>query len=89
MLNFLGWVVAVILICCVEYGTYTIFKEGGERWDRGTRVMYDTFGRTAYGLGVAWIIYACVSGNGGEVEWGKSRNKGDVDKVYFVASSMN
>ena len=34
-------------------------------WGKSANVAFETFGRAAFGVGVAWVIYACVNGSGG------------------------
>lgn len=65
-LNVFGWLVAITLVSLVVYSTYDQYKEGGEIWSKAALVAYDTFARTAYGLGIAWIIFACATGHGSE-----------------------
>ena len=48
------------------YGPYTAYKEGGTPFNMVENIAYGTFSRTAWGLAIAWVIYACQNGYGGE-----------------------
>ena len=65
VLALLGWAVALVCIMSVTYGSYGEYRDGGAPWSKGVNVLFDTVSRTVFGIGVAWIIYACVTGYGG------------------------
>ena len=60
-----GWLTCAVLLCAPAYCTYGVLKEGGSRWTEAEWVMFDTFSRTAWGIGIAWIIVACQYGYAG------------------------
>jgi hypothetical protein len=43
--------------------TYTLNR--GEKWSPFLSALYAGLHRTAWSVGIGWIIFACVSGNGG------------------------
>ena len=59
------YLVAVLFLIAPAYGTYTRFKDDADRWTKGEQVMYDTFSRSTWSLGVAWFIVVCSTGNAG------------------------
>ena len=61
-----GWCVAIALAMLVVYGPYSVYKEGGTPFNMAENIAYGTFSRTAWGLAIAWVIYACQNGYGGE-----------------------
>ena len=61
----LGFIVSLVFILAATYGTYDQVKEGGGLWDKPARVMYNTFARSAFALGLGFIVLICCTGNGG------------------------
>ncbi|XP_074618174.1 nose resistant to fluoxetine protein 6-like isoform X2 [Acropora palmata] len=59
-----GWFVATALGVTVVYGIYTTTKEGGKPFNKAENIAYGTFSRFAWGLALAWVIYACNKGYG-------------------------
>ncbi|XP_071482122.1 O-acyltransferase like protein-like [Diadema antillarum] len=59
----IGWVVALLTLFAVVYGTWA---NGYERYvPQIESVLYLSFHRLAWSIAVAWIIFACVRGYGG------------------------
>ena len=58
-------VLALFFLIAPAYGTYARFKDGLDRWTKPQQVMYDTFARSTWALGVAWFIVVCSTGNAG------------------------
>ncbi|XP_071491869.1 O-acyltransferase like protein-like [Diadema antillarum] len=68
----LGWCVSFTTLYCVVYG---------QAWSvdyyltipQAEAVMYLTFNRVAWGVGIAWMMFACLTGYGGPIavflEW--------------------
>ena len=44
------------------YGTYTRYQLGADDWTKGEQVMYDTFSRSTWALGVSWFIIVASTG---------------------------
>lgn len=55
-----------MLIMLVIFIPHSEIKDGGSEWSQSQNVAYDTIARNTYSLGVAWIIFACHVGYGGE-----------------------
>jgi len=62
----LGWIVALCTMGAVVFPSYSEFKEGGERWSAAALTAYDTLARSAWGVAVGWVIFACHYGYGGK-----------------------
>ncbi|XP_078606530.1 nose resistant to fluoxetine protein 6-like isoform X2 [Branchiostoma floridae x Branchiostoma japonicum] len=60
----LGWLAATGIGLGVVYGLYNHLTEGVVL-SRPVAVMYLTVHRTAWGLALAWVVFACVNGYGG------------------------
>ncbi|XP_045202055.2 nose resistant to fluoxetine protein 6-like [Mercenaria mercenaria] len=64
--NFVGWSVATAIAVSVLYGLYT--SDGSPPdFSNGVSALYNATSRTAWGLSVAWVIFACATGYGGPV----------------------
>eukprot|EP00057_Strongylocentrotus_purpuratus_P007602 XP_011662076.1 PREDICTED: nose resistant to fluoxetine protein 6 [Strongylocentrotus purpuratus] len=59
-----GWVCALGTLFAVIYGVYGCLNRYIEQWES---IIYLTFGRLAWGIGIAWIIFACLLGYGGPI----------------------
>jgi hypothetical protein len=46
------------------YCTYSENKEGGTKWSRDFRAVYESLGRPLWAACVAWVVFACHNGNG-------------------------
>ncbi|XP_077984529.1 nose resistant to fluoxetine protein 6-like [Glandiceps talaboti] len=64
-LNVLLWFCAAIIAVAVVYGTYG--SGWGRRIPQWAAVTYTTLHRFSFSLAIAWVIYACSTGNGGPV----------------------
>ncbi|XP_032220153.2 nose resistant to fluoxetine protein 6 isoform X3 [Nematostella vectensis] len=63
-----GWCLAIICAVAPLYGTYkTVKKDHPSPFNRAENVMYGTFMRFSWSLGLAWVVYACHIGKGGLV----------------------
>eukprot|EP00794_Sanderia_malayensis_P019239 gene19239-21167_t len=67
ILSMIGWIMALIVALLVTYGPYTAFETGGHPFSNVENILYGTFSRFAWGLCVAWVIYACHFGMGGPI----------------------
>lgn len=65
VLNLLGWTVATAFAMLVLYGLYS--PDGKPDLDLNTSAFYNATSRTAWGIAVAWVVFACASGYGGPV----------------------
>jgi hypothetical protein len=61
----LGWLAALATMGAVVFSSYDEFKEGGDRWSASAHAAYDTLARSAWGVAVGWVIFACCMGYGG------------------------
>lgn len=59
----LGWGVATGVSMAVLYGLYDDMN--GERLSTEMSALYNTVHRTVWGACVAWVIFACATGYGG------------------------
>ena len=64
MLVPLGWCVAAVCNLSVLYGLYGSVN-GYVHLSATVRGFYAAVHRTVWAIGVAWVIFACVTGNGG------------------------
>ena len=65
IVNITLWLVAAGLCLAVVYGPYSA-ESGGHNSTRAERAVYNSMGRTAWSIGVAYVIIACHTGHGGE-----------------------
>ena len=65
----LGWAVAIAIGMLVVYGLYP-YNSPNEGWykpmDTDLGAFYESCHRFAWGLALAWVILACVTGYGGK-----------------------
>ncbi|XP_069123541.1 nose resistant to fluoxetine protein 6-like [Argopecten irradians] len=64
-LNLLIWVAMTVVACVVVYGISDPVT--GSQWDNGISALYNALHRSVWGMCVCWVIFACVTGNGGLV----------------------
>ncbi|KAL4237446.1 hypothetical protein ACF0H5_002163 [Mactra antiquata] len=64
----LGWCCAIATGLAVVYGQYYYNHNPPAKMTTTASVFYISLCRTAWGLCLAWIVLACVSGNGGPVK---------------------
>ena len=62
-----GWCVAIATGLAVVYGLYYYNHHTGTHMTMLQSVCYIALSRSAWGLCLCWIVFACVSGNGGPV----------------------
>ncbi|XP_062501801.1 nose resistant to fluoxetine protein 6-like isoform X2 [Corticium candelabrum] len=62
----LGWIIAACVGGAVVYGLYDYNL--GHHYSQATSTLYLTFSSCMWGVCMAWIVYACVTGNGGAVD---------------------
>ncbi|KAL8596761.1 hypothetical protein ACOMHN_053857 [Nucella lapillus] len=65
ILNLLCWAAAAAIALAVLYGLYEVNQ--GHPLALPVQALYNSVARTAWGAAVAWVIFACVTGNGGYV----------------------
>ena len=63
---FFGWIFAFVIGFYVIYGPYWhAVRAGAPTFTDAERTWYGSFERLAWGVAVAWVIYACHNGKGG------------------------
>ncbi|XP_053380930.1 nose resistant to fluoxetine protein 6-like isoform X2 [Mercenaria mercenaria] len=66
VINMFGWAVATTFAMLALYGLYT--PDGGTKHlNEDVTAFYNASFRTAWGMAVAWVIFACATGYGGPV----------------------
>ncbi|KAL5012556.1 hypothetical protein ScPMuIL_011107 [Solemya velum] len=61
----LGWILATVCCLSVLYGLYP--EMNGHPLTPEVAAVYNALARTAWGVGISWLIFACASGYGGFV----------------------
>jgi len=64
----LFWLLAALCNLSVVYGLYDDVN-GYVHLSDVVRSLYASLHRTAWALGVAWVIFACVTGNAGTLRF--------------------
>ncbi|XP_033763774.1 nose resistant to fluoxetine protein 6-like [Pecten maximus] len=64
-LNILIWAFVTALACMVLYGTYQ--ESIGHAMSVGIAALYNAVHKSLWGVCVCWVVFACVTGNGGFV----------------------
>ena len=59
------WLLAAACNLSVVYGLYGS-ANGYVHLSNAMRSLYAAVHRTAWAVGVAWVIFACITGNGGQ-----------------------
>jgi hypothetical protein len=62
-----GWALSLSLSFLVVLIGHTEYKDGGESWSPSQNVAYDTLARNTFSLCLAWMIFACHIGYGGQL----------------------
>ncbi|XP_052820241.1 uncharacterized protein LOC128246073 [Mya arenaria] len=62
-----GWLMATATGLAIIYSPHSENKDGGEEWSPVQRGLYESVARPAWGICVAWVIFACHTGCGGFV----------------------
>ncbi|XP_021346367.1 nose resistant to fluoxetine protein 6-like, partial [Mizuhopecten yessoensis] len=63
MINLMIWLGMAVAACMVVYGINGPVT--GHQWDNGLAALYNAVHRSVWGMCVCWVIFACVTGNGG------------------------
>ncbi|KAF2898405.1 hypothetical protein ILUMI_07770 [Ignelater luminosus] len=67
-INILLWLVSLaILLACVFTGQNTL--EDTYVYDKFTNAVYIALLRPGWALGVSWVMFACITGHGGPINW--------------------
>lgn len=64
----LGWTIALGSILAIVFGIYPMFQP----WHVKTHLesaIYETFSRVSWAICLSWMIFACVNGYGGPINW--------------------
>ncbi|XP_062596125.1 O-acyltransferase like protein-like isoform X2 [Saccostrea cucullata] len=59
----LGWIIALICLSSLVFGSTELYR--GHKFSTAVSALYNSLSTTTWGLGVAWIIFACSIGYGG------------------------
>ena len=64
----IGWSLCLFIMGVVVYVQYEDVQDGVKtsRWNTVKRTAYETLSRDAWAVALAWIVYACNYGYGGE-----------------------
>ncbi|KAI1289480.1 Nose resistant to fluoxetine protein 6 [Halotydeus destructor] len=65
-IQILGWTCTSITMFAILHGIY--WTNVGEETHSSFTIMYSACHRTLWAIGLAWIVYACISGQGGYVD---------------------
>ncbi len=64
-----GWLVAIAFCLSAVYGAYGWDDENCEQpcnpWPEGLEYVYNVYIRDMFALGIAWLMFACCAGYGG------------------------
>ena len=63
-----GWALAIFLCLCPIYGLYSTYHSEDELSHLAT-IIYYTFSRLSWSVGVGWVILACFAGYGGTLNF--------------------
>jgi peptidoglycan/LPS O-acetylase OafA/YrhL len=63
-MNIIFWLVALFLIGLMVFGPYDNLN-GGPTLSRVSNILYQSSSRVIWAIGLGYIIYACVTSNGG------------------------
>jgi hypothetical protein len=63
-MKFAAWIITIIFMFSVVVGSH-VFQEENHDYDRLESSMYLSCSRSGWVLGIAWIVWACVHGHGG------------------------
>lgn len=61
----IGWVWAIALGLTVVYGTWESSKLGGKPFNTAENIFYGSLSRLTWAIAVAWVVFACHNGFGG------------------------
>lgn len=68
IINLLGWAISLALMATVVFANYPLLQP-----DRESSVLahgfYDSLSRVAWAIALCYIIFACIHGYGGPVNW--------------------
>ena len=64
-LRVLCWLVAIPFATTSVFGLYN-YTRGVQELSVGVSALYNSAHRTAWGIALSWLIYACVTGHGCE-----------------------
>ncbi|XP_064599084.1 nose resistant to fluoxetine protein 6-like [Liolophura sinensis] len=62
-----GWVCATVICLSVLYGLYDTEAHGVKVLSPDVSALYNATSRTAWGVGLGWLVFACCTGYGGFV----------------------
>ncbi|XP_033764117.1 LOW QUALITY PROTEIN: nose resistant to fluoxetine protein 6-like [Pecten maximus] len=65
LVNLICWLVATVVGCLIVYGLYDSLT--GTVLSTPVAAFYNTIHRSAWGICICWVIFACATGNGGFV----------------------
>ncbi|XP_059171001.1 nose resistant to fluoxetine protein 6-like [Physella acuta] len=59
-----GWILSCLVLFMLPYITHVENREGGQPWTGMQTAMYEAFSRPAWAFALAWVIFACSTGQG-------------------------
>ncbi|GFO39862.1 nose resistant to fluoxetine protein 6-like [Plakobranchus ocellatus] len=62
----IGWILSTVTALAVLFSPYSSFSQH-RIWYNWECALYNAFKHTAFGMSVAWVVLACVTGYGGVV----------------------
>lgn len=60
----LGWIIASFCLALPVYGLWGVVK-GTATMSNGVSALFNAVHRSVWGVGLAWVIFACSTGYGG------------------------
>lgn len=64
----MGWITSLGIIFGMTLGMYNI-NQYGNQTSAFENALYESLGRVTWSIALGWIIFACVHGYGGPVNW--------------------
>ena len=88
MFNAAGWCVAIVVALSTLYGKYSaVRKDNPKPFTRAENIIYGTFSHCAWGLALAWVIFACHRGLGGRCQF-VSQTTGSPESQQHTGSQI-
>ena len=82
----LGWALSTGVALAILYGLKEPFRFGGEKLTPEMDAFYGGVHRTAWAMCIAWVVFACVKGYGGDKSIDYTSDWLSVNKVFLFFS---